>query len=138
MIETALPAVQLQRYQTQDLKDIATLVPGIKLGDSILSIGTQISIRGVGTTTFNPGVDQSVSLNLDGLQITQGMAYSVGVFDMQQVEVLKGPQALFFGKASPAGVVAIRTNDPGDELEVIGKTGYEFEAREWRSDEVAD
>ncbi|CAN7297827.1 TonB-dependent receptor [Phenylobacterium sp. LjRoot225] len=130
VIETALPAVQLQRYQTQDLKDIATLVPGIKLGDSILSIGTQISLRGVGTTTFNPGVDQSVSLNLDGLQLTQGLTYSSGFFDMSQVEVLKGPQALFYGKSSPGGVISIRTADPTDKVEVIARAGYEFEARE--------
>ena len=130
VIETALPAVQLQRYQTQDLKDIATLVPGIKLGDSILSIGTQISLRGVGTTTFNPGVDQSVSLNLDGLQLSQGLTYSSGFFDMSQVEVLKGPQALFYGKSSPGGVISIRTADPTDKFEVIARAGYEFEAHE--------
>src|SRR5262249_4616433 len=55
-------------------------------------------------------------------------------FDMAQVEVLKGPQALFFGKASPAGVISIRTNDPGDHFEFIGRTGYEFEGREWRNE----
>jgi iron complex outermembrane receptor protein len=130
VIETALPAAQLQRYQTQDLKGIATLVPGIKLGDSILSIGTQISLRGVGTTTFNPGVDQSVSLNLDGLQLSQGLTYSSGFFDMSQVEVLKGPQALFYGKSSPGGVISIRTADPTDRFEVIARAGYEFEAHE--------
>jgi iron complex outermembrane receptor protein len=130
VIETAVPQQRLQRYQTQDLKDIATLVPGVKLGDSILSIGTQISIRGVGTTTFNPGVDQSVSLNLDGLQLSQGLTYASGFFDMQQVEVLKGPQALFYGKSSPGGVISIRTADPTDKVEVIARAGYEFEARE--------
>lgn len=130
VIESALPAVQLQRYQTQDLKDIATLVPGIKLGDSILSIGTQISLRGVGTTTFNPGVDQSVSLNLDGLQLTQGLTYSSAFFDLAQVEVLKGPQALFYGKSSPGGVISVRTADPTDRFELIARAGYEFEAHE--------
>jgi iron complex outermembrane receptor protein len=130
VIEQAIPQQRLQRFQTQDLKDIATLVPGVKLGDSVLSIGTQISIRGVGTTTFNPGVDQSVSLNIDGLQLTQGLAFGSGMFDMGQVEVLKGPQALFYGKSSPAGVISIRTADPTDKLEVIGRAGYEFEAQE--------
>ena len=47
---------------------------------------------------------------------------------MQQVEVLKGPQALFFGKSSTAGVISIRTADPGDLLEVIARQAYEFEA----------
>ncbi len=130
VIETAIPQQKLQRFQTQDLKDIATLTPGLTLGDSILSIGTQISIRGVGTTTFNPGVDQSVSLNIDGLQLSQGLAYASGVFDMNQVEVLKGPQALFYGKSSPGGVISIRTADPTDKFEVIARAAYEFEAQE--------
>lgn len=130
VIETAVTAQKLQRYQTKDLKDIATLVPGVKLGGSILSIGTQISVRGVGTTTFNPGVDQSVSLNLDGLQLSQGLTYASGFFDMAQVEVLKGPQALFYGKSSPGGVISIRTADPTDRVEVIARAGYEFEAHE--------
>jgi len=100
-------------------------------------VGTQISIRGIGTSSANPGIDQSVSLNLDGLQVTQGSAYSVGVFDMAQVEILKGPQALFFGKNSPGGVVAIRTADPGDKTEIIGRLAYEAAAREWRAEAIA-
>jgi iron complex outermembrane receptor protein len=130
VIENAIPQQRLQRFHTTDLRDIARLVPGIALGDSVLSIGTQISLRGVGTTTFNPGVDQSVSLNLDGLQLSQGLAYTSGVFDMQQVEVLKGPQSLFYGKSSPGGVISIRSADPTDRFELIGRAGYEFEAAE--------
>jgi iron complex outermembrane receptor protein len=130
VVETALPQQKLQRFQTQDLKDIAKLVPGLALGSSLLSIGTQVSIRGVGTSTFNPGIDQSVALNIDGLQLSQGLAYSSGVFDMGQVEVLKGPQSLFYGKSSPGGVISIRSADPTDKFEVIGRVGYEFEAQE--------
>ena len=130
VIETAIPQQQLSRFQTQDLKDIAKIVPGLALGSSLLSIGTQVSIRGVGTTTFNPGVDQSVSLNIDGLQLSQGLAYASGFFDVGQVEVLKGPQALFYGKSSPGGVISLRTADPTDKFEVIARAGYEFEAQE--------
>src|SRR5690606_10265777 len=95
-----------------------------------------VSIRGIGTTSLDPGIDQSVSLNIDGMQFTQGSAYSIGMFDMAQVEVLKGPQALFFGKNSPGGVVSIRTADPGDELEVMGSVGYEVKARTMRTEAV--
>jgi iron complex outermembrane receptor protein len=130
IVETAIPQQTLQRFQTQDLKDIATLTPGLALGSSLLSIGTQVSIRGVGTTTFNPGVDQSISLNIDGLQLSQGLAYSSAFFDMAQVEVLKGPQSLFYGKSSPGGVISIRTADPTDKFELIMRAGYEFEAAE--------
>ncbi|MCB2060256.1 MAG: TonB-dependent receptor, partial [Novosphingobium sp.] len=134
VVVTALGTEQIERAQIKDIVDIAKKTTGLQLGIAATETGTLISLRGYGTTALDPGVDQSVSLNLDGMQITQGMAYSVGFFDMAQVEVLKGPQALFFGKASPAGVVSIRTADPGDEWEIIGKSGYEFVANEWRNE----
>jgi iron complex outermembrane receptor protein len=134
VIETAIGQQQMQRFQTQDLKDIATLVPGLAVGDNLLSIGTTISIRGVGTTTYDPGVDQSVSLNIDGMQFSQGLAYASGFFDLGQAEILKGPQALFYGKSSPGGVISLRTADPTDQVEVIGRAGYEFEAKQRTGD----
>ena len=67
VVETAIPAMQLERLQTPDLKDITKLAPGLLIGTSVLSIGQQVSIRGVGTSSFDPGIDQSVSLNIDGL-----------------------------------------------------------------------
>jgi iron complex outermembrane receptor protein len=70
-------------------------VPGILVGASIGAIGQQISLRGIGTTAQNPTVDQSVSLNIDGLQLNQSLAYGTGMFDVGQIEVLKGPQALY-------------------------------------------
>ena len=96
-------------------------MPGLQLGGNVLTVGTQIALRGVGTSSLDAGVDQSVSLNIDGLQLSQAATFDVGMFDMAQVEVLKGPQSLFFGKNSPGGVIAIRTADPGDELEVIAR-----------------
>ena len=119
VVVTALPQQTLERFQVQNMKDIATLVPGLTVGESVLSIGTQISIRGVGTSAFDPGIDQSVVLNIDGQQFSQGLAFGSGFFDMGQVEVLKGPQALFFGKSSPGGVISIRTADPTDKVEVV-------------------
>ena len=136
VIETALPARQLERFQTQDLQDLATKVPGLALGPAVLSIGTQVSLRGVGTNTLDAGVDQSVSLNLDGLQLSNGLAYSSGMFDVGQVEVLKGPQALFYGKNSPGGVIALRTADPTDRFEVIARAGHEFLANEHRGEVI--
>lgn len=52
--------------------------------------------------------------------------------DVESVEVLKGPQALFFGKNSPAGVISVRTADPTSSFAAGGTAGYEMKAREWR------
>jgi iron complex outermembrane receptor protein len=75
-----------------------------------------------------------VSFNIDGVQIAKGFVRRMADIDIGQVEVLKGPQALFFGKNSPAGIVSIRTADPTDALEGKVTVGYETEAGEIRTD----
>lgn len=136
MVASVLHTGQMDSRQVNDLFDVAALTPGLLLGASSIEVGTEISLRGVGASLLDPGIDQSVALNLDGLQLGQGAAYSVGVFDMERIEILKGPQPLFFGKNSPGGVVAIRTADPGDKFEVIGREAYENAAEEWRTDVI--
>lgn len=126
--EQAIPEGQLQTMHIADINDVATLVPGLGLGKSLLSIGTLLSIRGIGTTSSDPGVDESVSLNIDNLSLTDGLAYQSALFDLSQIEVLKGPQSLFYGKSNTAGVIAVHTADPTDKTEVIVRGGYEFEA----------
>ncbi len=128
--ETVLSGAQLERRGTKSFQTLVDNVPGLLIGDETATFGAQLSIRGVGTIVQQSSVDQSVALNIDGLALTQGLALKSGMFDVQQVEVLKGPQALFFGKGSPAGVVSLRTADPTDDLEIISRVGYESEASE--------
>ena len=58
-----------------------------------------------------------MALNLDGVVVNRGRFIHNSYLDMGQLEVLKGPQSLYFGKSATAGVVSITTNDPGDEFE---------------------
>lgn len=132
--EAAISAAELERFQAVDLKSVVGEVPSLVLGSTIGTTGNQITLRGVGTSTLNPGIDQSVSLNLDGLQLSQGLAYYAGTFDAAQLEVLKGPQALFYGKSSPGGVISIHSNDPTDTFEVIARAAYETEAEQERGE----
>jgi len=128
VIETAIPKIQLERFQVTDMGDLATLVPGTNFTHSTPVEGMEVSIRGVGTISLDQGVDSSVSLNIDGLSLSSGLAFTSGLFDLQQIEVLKGPQALFYGKSSPGGVIALRTADPTDQVELIAREAYDFES----------
>jgi iron complex outermembrane receptor protein len=128
VIEQVISQERLERLQVTELTDLPKLAPGLNLGHSLLSIGTLVSIRGIGTASQDPGVDQSVSLNLDGLSLGNGLALDSGLFDLDHIEVLKGPQALFYGKSSPGGVISIRSADPTNKFEVIGRAAYEFES----------
>jgi iron complex outermembrane recepter protein len=137
VVQAVLTPDLISKNAIVDIGGVTRNVPGLVVGGNVLTVGAQISLRGVGTSTLDAGVDQSVSLNIDGLQFSQGATYSVGLFDMAQIEVLKGPQALFFGKNSPGGVIAIRTNDPGPEPEIIVSQSYEFYSREKRTKLIA-
>ena len=136
VVMTAVSDKALDVVQATDLTDLPKLVPGLRIGGGILSVGAQVTIRGVGTSSNDPGIDQSVSLNIDGLSLGQGLAFTSGMFDLAQIEVLKGPQALFYGKSSPGGVISMRTADPTDRLEIMARAGYEFEGREGRGELV--
>ena len=118
VVTTVITAQKLETAGISDIQRLTTRVPGLLLGSASLAIGPQISLRGIGTSAQDAGIDQSVSLNLDGLSIAQGLALRSGLFDVAQIEVLRGPQSLFYGKASTGGVISIRTNDPGDRAEI--------------------
>lgn len=121
-------AINLQRIE--GIRDIGTIVPGMVASKTISGTSGVIYLRGVGTGAGNPAFDQAVSINMDGVGINSVQMMNAGMFDLRQIEVLKGPQALFYGKNSPGGVIAIHTNDPTDEFEMEFTGMYETEAEE--------
>jgi len=126
---TGVTAEVLKEVPTTSLTQIGNLVPGVSLertGGG--SSGAAFTIRGVGQLAADYNSEQPVALNIDGVQVTKGPAGQLGFFDLESVQVLKGPQALFFGKNSPAGVVSIDSVSPGQTLEGYVRAGYEFSA----------
>ncbi len=123
---SALGYTQLQQYASNDLGAIAAQLPGVELQETGGGTsGAAFSIRGVGQLAQDYGTEQPVALVIDGMQLTRGHAIDIGAFDVSQVQVLEGPQALFFGKNSPAGVVSINTVSPGRTFEGYVRAGYE-------------
>lgn len=127
---TALGGEDLKRYATSDFSGIANQVPGMMVVAIPGGGGGTIALRGVSSSMTNPAIDQAVALNVDGVQLGSANFLRLSQIDLQQIEVLKGPQALFFGKNSPGGVISIRTADPKDHFEGSVQLGYEFEGRE--------
>ena len=119
---------QLDRYANSDLQTISSQLPGLTIS-SASSSGT-IALRGISSAPGNPAADQGVSVNVDGLQVGSPLILRLAQVDLAQLEVLKGPQALFFGKNSPGGIVSLRTADPSDHFEGKAIVSHEFEASE--------
>ena len=125
---SALSGETLDRYATSSLAAIGEQVPQLVIGESTNQAGGSINLRGIGAGLANPSTEQAVTLNLDGIPISYGNAVRLGQFDLQRVEVLKGPQSLFYGKNSPGGIISLVSADPGPSFEARLRTGYEFAA----------
>ncbi|MBA6413773.1 TonB-dependent receptor [Parahaliea sp. F7430] len=126
----ALGRRSLEQYNITRIEDMASLAGGsVIIADS--GVTPTVSIRGVSSDSTNAGFDQSVGLIIDGVFYDRSRWTQQGFFDAAQVEILKGPQALFFGKSTVAGAVVLTTADPTEEFEGEVTVGHEFEANEW-------
>ena len=121
----------IERYNTRNLTELGARIPGVEvIHGAGGGAGGNITIRGIGKPpgTSDYGIDAPVSLVIDGMPFSRNHMIMTGFFDSEALEVLKGPQALYFGKNSPAGVIAIRSKSPevGGEVEGFARAQYEF------------
>jgi outer membrane receptor protein involved in Fe transport len=123
---SAISADQIQRQDLTSLEKIAATTPQLTVGRASSGSGAQISMRGIGSNSTSIGIDQSVATVIDGAYSGVGRVIYEGFFDLDGVEILKGPQALFFGKNATAGVISLKTKDPGDHEEGLVRGSYEF------------
>ena len=124
-----LTAEEIERYRTRDLAELTERIPGLMIQHAGGGgQGGNIAIRGVGNIAVDYGTDQPVSLVLDGMSFQRSHMLDTGFFDLQTIEVLKGPQSLYFGKNSPAGVIGVQSISPvvGEPVTGFVKTSYEF------------
>lgn len=126
VVVNVLTAETLERNRADSLAAIGELTPTVVVGAYKSNGGGSIGIRGVSSPANQTGFEQAVSVAIDGVQTSDGRVTQSGFFDLQQVEVMKGPQALFFGKNSPAGVISIKSADPTSDFMAQARVGYEF------------
>lgn len=130
VVISAISKQSIEAFAIESMEDIADFTPGLLNVQRENQTGGVLTLRGVGTSANSAIIDQAVSLVVDDMQIGTLQIQRSAIIDMESVQVYKGPQALFFGKNSPGGVLAIRSADPSDEFEGQLKAGYEFEAKE--------
>ncbi|WP_159978776.1 MULTISPECIES: TonB-dependent receptor [unclassified Novosphingobium] len=129
---TAISAEQIANRDVTSVEKITAIAPQFSVGRASNGSGAQLTLRGIGSSSTSIGIEQSVAVVVDGAYYGQGRVIQEGFFDLARVEVLKGPQALFFGKNATAGVISITTADPTDKPEFMIKGGYEFKSQQYR------
>lgn len=125
---TAFNEGTISRFNINTLDEMAQLMPGLIISEAAVSSGGEISLRGIGSGSSNYLSDQAVAINVDGMQVGSFNVRKAAQIDLAQIEVLRGPQALFFGKNSPGGVISMKTANPTDVREVELLAGYESES----------
>ena len=113
---TAITA-DLQNASVRDLRDLEGLIPNVQIRHSMGRVGSHaISIRGIGYSNDEKSFDPAVGVVLDGVAMTTSTGTLLDNFDIEKVEVARGPQGTLFGKNTIAGVVSVQRSDPTGEL----------------------
>ena len=110
---TAIEGETLRERGVANPEDLGRLSPSLVTQNNASNPqGTNLSIRGVGTSAFQRSIEPSVAVVLDDVPFVRSELAVINFVDLAQVEVLNGPQGFLFGKNASAGVVNIRTNAP--------------------------
>ena len=108
IVVEVLSAAQLTRVVNP--RDLTSLSPGVQIGMG--GAATQIYVRGVGDQSNNMNSNPGVAVNLDGVYIARPAAVAGNFFDLERVEILKGPQGTLYGRNASGGAINLITRGP--------------------------
>lgn len=109
---TAVGAQQLENSGVTDIRELTGLAPSVQFQTPGGGADSSIRIRGIGTTSTNPGLESSVGVVIDGvIRARTGVALSE-LGDLERIEVLRGPQGTLFGRNTSSGIINVLTKQP--------------------------
>ena len=120
---TAFNSDSIEALKVRDLTNLSYSTPNVSMDDVGTTRGTaNFSIRGLGINSSIPSIDPAVGIFVDGVYLGINNGVIFDLFDVDSIEVLRGPQGLLFGRNTTGGAVLINTGNPRDEF------GYKLKA----------
>jgi iron complex outermembrane receptor protein len=113
---TAFNSEQLARLGLTQSTDIARLVPGVSLGGSSGGQTLEYTIRGVAQNDFSDHTESPIAVYIDDTYVVMSQAQKFAAFDLDRLEVLKGPQGTLFGRNATGGLLHFITRRPTRDL----------------------
>ncbi len=121
---TAFTADTLNDLGVKDVNDLTGLAPSLQIKSADASANPKIFIRGIGSNDFNPTSSNAVGIYVDGAYIGSPLAQGGQFFDLERVEVLRGPQGTLYGRNTTGGAINIITAKPTQDLEGYASAEY--------------
>ncbi len=109
---TAITTEDIEAYSPRDLNDIAVMVPSLSAGTVAAFKSASFAMRGVAETTIIVYKESPVGVTIDDFVVNHVQTQNLEMFDIEQVEVLRGPQGTLFGKNTTGGTINIKTKKP--------------------------
>jgi len=123
MAVSAVNAQQMQDAGIQTLADLTLYMPTLEVTTTTAAVNNIYRIRRLGNLANVPSVEPAVAIMVDGAFRGRPIFGAGDMFDVERIEVLRGPQSTLYGKNATAGVVAIHTAVPSDEFEWKAEVG---------------
>ena len=121
---TAYGADQLEALNFKNLTSLSYTMPNVQLENIGTTAATaNFSIRGLGINSSIPSIDPTVGVFVDGVYMGINAGVLFDSFDVEGIEVLRGPQGVLFGRNVTGGAVLLRTKAPGETFEMSGRAG---------------
>jgi iron complex outermembrane receptor protein len=114
---SAFSGEALQDHHVSDVTDLNQLAPSLQVKTDDNAANPKIFIRGVGLNDFNPNTASAVGLYTDGVYIGSPLAQMAQFFDIDRLEVLRGPQGTLYGRNTTGGAINVITRKPTQEPE---------------------
>ena len=108
----------------EDIRAIATRLPNVYAESSNGRIAPRFYMRGLGNTDFDLAASQSVSIIFDDVVQENVILKSFPLFDVERVEVLRGPQGTLFGRNTPAGIIKFDSRKPSEDFNAYGLASF--------------
>ncbi len=124
---TAVRGEALAAMNVTEPQQLSRVDPSVRFKQSLNNSSSGLTIRGIGTSSFSAGIEQSISTVVDGVVLADPGSLAT-LTDIERVEILRGPQGMLFGKNASAGLVHFVTNRPRLD-ENSGKLHLQFGER---------
>lgn len=121
---SALDAERIKEAGFRDVEDLTSTVPNLNISALWGTSNPKIFMRGIGNNNFNQTAESKVAVYLDQVYLSAPSGQLFQMFDLDRIEVLRGPQGTLYGKNATGGAISVYSKLPGDEVEGYARAGY--------------